>query len=74
MGLQREKSLKIEGVADSEWCTHGEKEREDPTKVSKKSIENVLAYWTPEVANQPARGSLLNEPFCARKICSMSQR
>ena len=51
MSLQREKSLKIEGVVYSEWCPHGEKGREDPTKVSRKSIEKWLAYWTPEVAN-----------------------
>ncbi|KAH8981515.1 translation initiation factor eIF-3b [Lactarius hatsudake] len=62
MGLQGKKSLKIEGVVDFEWCPHGEKEREDAAKASKKPTENMLAYWTPEVANQPARVTLLNFP------------
>ena len=62
MGLQGKKSLKIEGVVDFEWCPHGETDREDPTKASKKSTENMLAYWTPEVANQPARVTLLDFP------------
>ncbi|KAI0301744.1 translation initiation factor eIF-3b [Multifurca ochricompacta] len=62
MGLQGKKSLKIEGVVDFEWCPHGEKEREDATKASKKPTESMLAYWTPEVANQPARVTLLNFP------------
>jgi translation initiation factor 3 subunit B len=62
MGLQGKKSLKIEGVVDFEWCPHGEKEREDVAKASKKPTENMLAYWTPEVANQPARVTLLDFP------------
>jgi translation initiation factor 3 subunit B len=62
MGLQGKKSLKIEGVVDFEWCPHGEKDKEDATKASKKPIENMLAYWTPEVANQPARVTLINFP------------
>ncbi|KAH9003280.1 translation initiation factor eIF-3b [Lactarius hatsudake] len=35
-GQQISKSLKIEGVVDFEWCPHGEKEREDAAKASKK--------------------------------------
>ncbi|KAH9018805.1 translation initiation factor eIF-3b [Lactarius deliciosus] len=62
MGLQGKKSLKIEDVVDFEWCPHGEKEREDAAKASKKLTENMLAYWTPEVANQPARVTLLDFP------------
>jgi translation initiation factor 3 subunit B len=62
MGLQGKKSLKIEGVVDFEWCPHGENDREDAAKASKKPVENMLAYWTPEVANQPARVTLLNFP------------
>jgi translation initiation factor 3 subunit B len=62
MGLQGKKSLKIEGVVDFEWCPHGEKDREDGRVPSKKPSENMLAYWTPEVANQPARVTLLNFP------------
>ncbi|KAH9976378.1 translation initiation factor eIF-3b [Lactifluus volemus] len=62
MGLQGKKSLKIEGVVNFEWCPHGEKDREDAAKASRKPAENMLAYWTPEVANQPARVTLLNFP------------
>ncbi|KAH9029392.1 translation initiation factor eIF-3b [Lactarius hengduanensis] len=62
MRLQGKKSLKIEGVVDFEWCPHEEKEREDAAKASKKPTENMLAYWTPEVANQPVRVTLLDFP------------
>ncbi|KAH9055120.1 eukaryotic translation initiation factor eIF2A-domain-containing protein [Lactarius deliciosus] len=62
MSLQGKKSLKIEGVVDFEWCPHGEKEREDATKASKKPTENMLAYWRPKFANQPARVTLLDFP------------
>jgi translation initiation factor 3 subunit B len=77
MGLQGKKSIKIEGVVDFEWCPLGEKDREEmekaerePTvgingseaKGAKKQRENMLAYWTPEVANQPARVTLMNFP------------
>lgn len=68
MGLHDKKSLKIEGVVDFEWCPHGDKDREDAEKVAKadkaprKARENMLAYWTPEVANQPARVTLLEFP------------
>lgn len=54
MGLQGRKSLKIEGVVDFEWCPHKEG--------SKKPAENMLVYWTPEVANQPARVTLIDFP------------
>jgi len=62
MGLEGRKSLKIEGVHDFEWCPHGEGDREDAAKASKKSTENMLVYWMPEVANQPARVTLINFP------------
>ncbi|KAH7931103.1 translation initiation factor eIF-3b [Leucogyrophana mollusca] len=67
MGLHNKKSLKIEGVVDFEWCPHGEKDRDEADKASaagktKKARENMLAYWTPEVANQPARVTLVNFP------------
>ncbi|KAG9314455.1 translation initiation factor eIF-3b [Chiua virens] len=68
MGLHDKKSLKIEGVVDYEWCPHGDKDREDSEKATKadkppkKARENMLAYWTPEVANQPARVTLLEFP------------
>ncbi|KII93546.1 hypothetical protein PLICRDRAFT_121832 [Plicaturopsis crispa FD-325 SS-3] len=70
MGLQGKKSIKIEGVVDFEWCPQGEKDREDAEKDAKaessgkpkKARENMLAYWTPEVVNQPARVTLLDFP------------
>jgi translation initiation factor 3 subunit B len=71
MGLEGKKSLKIEGVVDFEWCPIGDRDREDGTVASsgKKTggaasggKENMLAYWTPEVANQPARVTLLGFP------------
>ena len=74
MYLHGKKSLKIEGVVDFEWCPLGDKEREEmekearstvdgsTNKSSKKNRENMLVYWTPEVANQPARVTLLSFP------------
>ncbi|KAF7967182.1 hypothetical protein HWV62_35608 [Athelia sp. TMB] len=68
MMLQGKKSIKIEGVVDFEWCPHGDKDREDAEKDAKagkgpkKARENMFAYWTPEVANQPARVTLLGFP------------
>lgn len=74
MYLHEKKSIKIEGVIDFEWCPLGDKDKEDLDKelkstangtakpVSRKTRENMLAYWTPEVANQPARVTLLAFP------------
>ncbi len=72
MTLQDKKSIKIEGVVDFEWCPQGDKDKDDAEKdaaasssgktASKKQRENMLAYWTPEVANQPARVTLLAFP------------
>lgn len=67
MGLQAKKSLKIEGVVDFEWCPHGDKDKDEAEKALKsgkpsKVKENMLAYWTPEVSNQPARVTVLNFP------------
>lgn len=74
MYLQGKKSLKIEGVVDFEWRPFGDKDKEDAEReskatvngatktASKKARENMLAYWTPEVANQPARVTLLGFP------------
>jgi translation initiation factor 3 subunit B len=66
-GLVDKKSLKIEGVVDFEWCPLGDKDREDDGKDGKgkgpkKEKENILAYWTPEIANQPARVTLMTFP------------
>ncbi|KDQ52424.1 hypothetical protein JAAARDRAFT_162852 [Jaapia argillacea MUCL 33604] len=73
MGLQGKKSIKIDGVVDFEWCPLGDKDREDAEKdakagangskpTTKKARENILAYWTPEMANQPARVTLMSFP------------
>ncbi|KAJ7925889.1 eukaryotic translation initiation factor eIF2A-domain-containing protein [Mycena leptocephala] len=74
MYLHGKKSLKIEGVVDFEWCPQGDRDREDAekdalaaangaaAKTAKKARENMLVYWTPEVANQPARVTLLGFP------------
>ncbi|RDB21845.1 Eukaryotic translation initiation factor 3 subunit B [Hypsizygus marmoreus] len=56
MGLQGKKSIKIEGVVEFEWrplANHGE---------ASEMNGNMLAYWTPEVVNQPARVTLLAFP------------
>jgi translation initiation factor 3 subunit B len=77
MGLQGRKSLKIEGVVDFEWCPHGDVDREDGAKASKKPTENMLVYWTPEVANQPARVTLINFPsravLCQKNLFNVSE-
>ncbi|EJF62267.1 translation initiation factor eIF-3b [Dichomitus squalens] len=70
MGLQGKKSIKIEGVVDFEWRPLGDRDREEiekenqagSGKTPKKARENMLAFWTPEVQNQPARVSLMSFP------------
>jgi translation initiation factor 3 subunit B len=71
MALHGKKSIKVEGVVEFEWCPQGEKDREDAdkdaksksgSKASKQARENMLAYWTPEMGNQPARVTLINFP------------
>ncbi|KDQ19939.1 hypothetical protein BOTBODRAFT_152536 [Botryobasidium botryosum FD-172 SS1] len=66
MGLLDKKSIKVEGVVDFEWCPIGEKDQDEETegkgKKAKKAKEGMLAYWTPEVGNQPARVSLMAIP------------
>jgi len=69
MALHGKKSIKVEGVG-----AHKEKDREDAdkdaksalgksgSKASKQARENILAFWTPEVGNQPARVTLLDFP------------
>lgn len=65
-GLVDKKSIKIDGVVDFEWCPIGDKDREEDAKeagsAKKKFRESILAYWTPEVANQPARVTLMSFP------------
>lgn len=58
MGLLDKKSIKIDGVLDFEWCPDRE--------LSPNGKENMIAFWTPEVENQPARVSLMAIP--SRKI------
>lgn len=67
MGLLDKKSIKIDGVVAFEWCPQGESDREEEkagvgAAKSKKAKENMLAYWTPEMGNQPARVSLMSIP------------
>ncbi|KAI0686490.1 translation initiation factor eIF-3b [Cytidiella melzeri] len=65
MRLHDKKSIKIEGVVDFEWCPQGDKDRDEAEKAEqagKKPKENLLAYWTPEVMNQPARVTVINFP------------
>jgi translation initiation factor 3 subunit B len=69
MSLLGKKSVKIEGVVDFEWCPLGDRDRDeeaeskkDPKKTPKKERENMLAYWTPEISNQPARVTLMSFP------------
>ncbi|PWN27073.1 translation initiation factor eIF-3b [Jaminaea rosea] len=71
MGLQDKKSINIEGVVDFEWCPLGDKDREaidawgdgsNPAKGAKKPRDNMIAFWVPEVANQPARASVMTIP------------
>ncbi|GAA96226.1 uncharacterized protein L969DRAFT_100724 [Mixia osmundae IAM 14324] len=77
MGLIDKKSVKIEGVVDFEWSPMSEADREAdaadskeeaqastskaPAK-AKKVRENVIAFWVPELQNQPARVSLMALP------------
>lgn len=86
MRLHDKKSIKIDGVIDFEWCPHGDKDREEAEKAEKagkKPKENLLAYWTPEVANQPARVTVINFPsraimrqknlFNVTEVCGRTQ-
>lgn len=67
MGLLGKKSLKIDGVVDFEWAPMSAKDADATSAAAGKKTaapvrENVIAFWTPEVANQPARVSLMNLP------------
>lgn len=75
MGLLGKKSLKIDGVIDFEWSPLSDKEREavedekagrvkadDKKKAAVPVRENIIAFWTPEVQNQPARVTLMHLP------------
>lgn len=71
MGLLDKKSIKIDGVVDFEWCPYSDQDLVDAEKAAKgdgatkgkKTLkENLLAYWTPEVQDQPARVSVMAIP------------
>lgn len=71
MGLLDKKSVKIDGVVDFEWLPHSDQDRDDAEKAAKgtgaskgKKVikENMLAYWTLEVQDQPARVCLMAIP------------
>ncbi|KAI8369877.1 eukaryotic translation initiation factor eIF2A-domain-containing protein [Choanephora cucurbitarum] len=59
MGLVGKKSIKIQGIVDFEWSPAKSGEKAD-IKVYQK--EEVLAYWTPEIGNQPARVCMMSVP------------
>ncbi|TYJ52427.1 eukaryotic translation initiation factor 3 subunit B [Cryptococcus floricola] len=60
MGLLDKKSVKIDGVQDFEWCPMSTKDLQ--AKKEGKGKDCVLAYWTPEAQNQPARVNLMALP------------
>ena len=84
MGLEAEKSIKVKGVVDFEWRLFGDVDGEAPDKAKNAGDEknvgdtdNALVYWTPEIANQPARVTSMNfrsHPseilFNVSKVCS----
>lgn len=55
MGMLDKRSVKVEGVLDFEWCP-------DAALGGTEGKENVLAFWQPEVENQPAKISLMGVP------------
>ncbi|KAJ2036734.1 Translation initiation factor 3 subunit b [Coemansia sp. RSA 922] len=57
MGLVDKKAMKVPGIQDFAWCPHT---IIDPrTNVAK---PEMIAYWTPEEGNLPARVSLISVP------------
>ncbi|GAA5854670.1 hypothetical protein JCM8547_004930 [Rhodosporidiobolus lusitaniae] len=69
LGMLGKKSIKIEGVVDFEWAPMNDAEREaleaernGIAKPGSSNLTNKLAFWTPEIANQPARVSLMSLP------------
>ncbi|GAA5963266.1 hypothetical protein JCM3765_005781 [Sporobolomyces pararoseus] len=69
LGMLGKKSIKIEGVVDFEWSPMNDKEREaleaeknGLVKAGTSTRENKIAFWTPEITNQPARVSLMALP------------
>jgi translation initiation factor 3 subunit B len=64
MALLGKKSIKLEGVVDFEWRPQSDADVRGATdkKTAPAGGENILAYWTPEIGNQPARVSLMSVP------------
>lgn len=60
MGLLDKKSIKIEGVQDFEWSPMSQKDL--IARQEGKGKECVLAFWTPEAQNQPARVNIMAVP------------
>jgi translation initiation factor 3 subunit B len=71
MGLLDKKSIAVEGVVDFEWCPLSDKDRDaieawgdgsNPPKGARKPRDNMISFWLPEVANQPARATVMAIP------------
>ena len=71
MGLLDQKSIRIDGVVDFEWCPLGDRDKDALEALAKGEElprgvraprENMLVYWVPEVQNQPARVTVLSVP------------
>ncbi|KAI8339083.1 WD40-repeat-containing domain protein [Chlamydoabsidia padenii] len=60
MGLLEKKSIKIPGIVDFEWSPISP--NQDKKNGGQQKEEDMLAYWTPEVGNQPARVTLMTVP------------
>ena len=58
MGLMDKKSIKIEGVKDFDWMPM-DMAHEDSRR---NKFQDVIAFWTPEIGNQPARVTLMSLP------------
>jgi translation initiation factor 3 subunit B len=60
MGLLDKKSIKVEGVKDFEWTPHAD--LADMSEDKRNKLSESLAFWTPEVGNQPARVTVMAIP------------
>ncbi|ODV63735.1 translation initiation factor eIF3 core subunit b [Ascoidea rubescens DSM 1968] len=59
MELLGKQIIKVPDIVDFEWAPTGV-----PLEINKKTKElsNILAYWTPELENQPARVAIMEIP------------
>lgn len=63
MALLDKKSIKIDAVVEFDWCPSGDVDEErGKDGKTKKTRENFLAYWQPEIGDQPAKVTLLAIP------------